>query len=86
MLRPLTVINNFDVLEIIEYLFQSTEQLNSTKKEKSAEEKGESVEIESAKSEILMKRKRNAEKGTRTPELILISDLRFRFIQTKINI
>lgn len=46
MLRPLT----------------STEQLNSTKKEKSAEEKGESVVIESAKSEILMKRKRNAEK------------------------
>lgn len=86
MLRPLTVIINFDVLEIIERLFKSTEQLNSMKKEKSAEEKGESVEIESAKSEILMKRKRNAEKGTLTPWLMLISDLRFRFIQTKINI
>lgn len=39
-----------------------TERLNSTKKEKSAEEKGESAEIAIVMSEIPTKRKRNAEK------------------------
>jgi len=46
------------------------ERLNSTKKEKSAEEKGESAEIAIVMSEIPTKRKRNAEKGTRFPKLI----------------
>ncbi|CBY38050.1 unnamed protein product [Oikopleura dioica] len=45
------------------------ERLNSTKKEKSAEEKGESAEIAIVMSEIPTKRKRNAGKGTRIPKL-----------------